>query len=166
LLAIDRVGDQRRVDAGADIEAPDLLQCLCVIGRDRAVVVAEEHEVAGGRERARIVRIGEPQIGFGFAGGRIDGLEAAIAAFGVLGAAAGKALARLDGATLVGEILLFDRLDDVAAFDRRDVEQAELGIVGGGFPVLAAAVGRTGTPRRACRGCRGCRSECPSSDRS
>src|SRR6267154_1631937 len=88
-------GDGRRVDAGADVEAPHLLERPSVICGERAVVVTEEDEVAGGGERARIVRIGELQGGLGFAGDGIDRLEAAIAALGVLAAAARKAVARL-----------------------------------------------------------------------
>ena len=59
LLAVDREGDGRRVNAGADVEAPHFLQCPRVIGRERPVIVAEKYEVAGGGERARIVRIGK-----------------------------------------------------------------------------------------------------------
>src|SRR5438045_1545978 len=42
LLAVDRVADRRRVDAGANAEAPDLLQGLGVMRGQRAVQVADE----------------------------------------------------------------------------------------------------------------------------
>jgi hypothetical protein len=51
---------------------------------------------------ARIVRIGELQGGLGFAGGRIDRLEAAIAALGVLAAAASKAVGRCNAPRIGG----------------------------------------------------------------
>src|SRR5262249_47712394 len=104
-----------------------------------------KHQVAGGRERAAIVRIFELQANLGFAGGRVEGLEAAVEALGRATAAAGEALARLDRAAPVGEGLLLDGVDRVAAFDRRNVEQGELGIVGAGLPFLAAVVRRTQT---------------------
>ena len=105
-------------------------------------VVAQEHQVAGGRERAAVVRIFELQPDLGFAGGRIERLDAAVEPLGRLAGAAGKPLAPFHRAALVLEVLLLDRLDRVAAFDRRDVEQPELGIVGAGLPVLAAVVRR------------------------
>ena len=43
LLAIDRVGDRRRIDAGADIVAPEFLQCLGIVGRERSVDVLLLH---------------------------------------------------------------------------------------------------------------------------
>jgi hypothetical protein len=36
--------DRRRVDAGADVEAPQFLQRLAVIGREGAVIVTEENQ--------------------------------------------------------------------------------------------------------------------------
>src|SRR5262245_17157970 len=55
LLAVDGVGDGRRIDAGAHVEAPQLLQALGVIGRERADVVVEGHQIASGRKRDGIV---------------------------------------------------------------------------------------------------------------
>src|SRR6516165_4752088 len=147
LLAVHRIADRRRIDAAADIEAPDFLESLGVVRREGAISFADEHQVAGRCQCARNVRIGELQGGPGFAGRRIDSLEAAVAAVGVFGAAAGKALARFDGAALVDEILLFDRLYDIATFPSWNVEQPEFRIVCGGLPVLAAAVGRAGMRR-------------------
>src|SRR5207302_10864007 len=63
-------------------------------------------------------------------------------ALGSLGAAAGEAVARLQRAALVGEVLLLDSLQEIAAFLGRNIEQAELRIVGRGLPVLAAEVRR------------------------
>ena len=73
----------------ADVEAPHLVQGLGVIGRERAVVMTEEDQIAGGRERAGHVRIVELLDGLRLSGRRIDGLEAAVEAIRGLGAAAG-----------------------------------------------------------------------------
>ena len=59
LLAVHRIADRRGADAGAGIEAPQLLQRLGVIGREGAVEMAEEDQVAGGRQRAGKVRVVE-----------------------------------------------------------------------------------------------------------
>src|SRR5215813_5179283 len=105
LLAVDRVGDRRRIDAGPDVDAPELLE-----------------------------------RGLELAGGRIKRLEAAGQARVGPGAAARKALARLDRAALVDEVLLLGREDLVAAFDPRNIEQAKLRIIGAWLPVLAAGM--------------------------
>src|SRR4029450_211801 len=52
LLAVDRIAHRRRVEAGADIDAPELLQRLVVERDDRAVKERRDHDAAGGRERA------------------------------------------------------------------------------------------------------------------
>src|SRR5262249_48949249 len=69
---------------------------------------------------------------------RIDRLEAAREPVRGLGTTAGEAFTRLHGAALVDEVRLFDQLDVVAAFERRDVEQPQFRIVGRRLPVLAA----------------------------
>src|SRR5262249_1160814 len=142
LLAVYRIADRRRIDAGAGVEAPHLLQGLGVVGGEGAVHVADEDEVPGGGERTRVIRVGELEGGLEFAGGRIDRLEAAMAPLPDHGAAAAEALARLHGAALVGEVLLLDGFDVVAAFDRRNVEQAKFRIIRRRLPVLAARVSR------------------------
>src|SRR5262249_27473160 len=109
-FAVHRIGDRRRVDAGTDVEAPDLLQGPRVVRRERAVDMADEHEVAGGRERARVVRILELQRDLGLAGERIDRLEAALEPVRPLRPPAGEAVARLHRAALIREVLLLDSL--------------------------------------------------------
>src|SRR4051794_7380505 len=112
------------------------------MGREAAVVVAEEYQIAGGRECAAVVRIFQLQPDLGFAGRRIECFETAVEAFGRLAGAAREPLARFDRATLVDKVLLLHGLDGVAALDRGNVEQIELGIVGAGLPVLAAVMRR------------------------
>src|SRR5262249_45381165 len=73
---------------------------------------------------------------------RIDRLEAAVEPLADYGAAAAEALPWFDGAALIGEVLLLDGFDVVAAFDGGNVEQAEVRIVRGRLPVLAARVSR------------------------
>ena len=73
-----------------------------------------------------------------------------------LDAAAGKAVARLHRAALIHEVLLHLREHEVAALARRDVEQAELGIVGAGLPVLAAGMRRASFSLLGLARCRGC----------
>src|SRR5215471_9212694 len=141
LLAVDRICDRRSVDPGADVEAPQLLQRLGIVRREGAIDIADEHQISGGCERTRIVGISELECSPELAGGRVDRLEAAIEAFLDLRATAAEALPRLYGAALVNEVLLLDGLDVVAAFDGRNIEQAELRIVGGRLPVLTAGVG-------------------------
>ncbi len=138
LLAVHRIADRRCVDAGADIEAPHFLQGLGVIGREGSVQMAEEHQIAGGRECTGEIGVGELRGGLGLARHRVDSLEAAIERNRPLGSAAGEPFAEFRCTALVLHILLFDRPDVIAAFDRRNVEQAELRIVGRGLPVLAA----------------------------
>src|SRR6516162_408217 len=58
LLAVDRIGDRRGVEAGAQIEAPELLERLIVECHDGAVEQRRYHDAAGGRQRAGKVRIG------------------------------------------------------------------------------------------------------------
>src|SRR5215813_2417306 len=144
LLSVDRIGDRRCVDAGADVVAPDLLQCLGIISRERPVEMTGEHQIARGSEHARIGRIGELGGDLGFAGGRVDRLEAAVAALTGLGFAAAEALTRLQRAALIHEALLFDGLDDIAALDRGDEQKIELWMVGARRPVLATGVRRAG----------------------
>src|SRR5215470_4089806 len=105
--------------------------------------MADENQVAGGCEGAAIVRIGKLQRRLDLSRHRVNGLEASIETFVGLLSAAREALARLHGPALVDEILLFNRLECVAAFNRGNVEQAELGIECAGLPVLATEVRRT-----------------------
>src|SRR5580700_1145062 len=76
LLAVHRITDGRRIDAGADAKAPSLLQGLGVVCGEGSVWLAEEDEIARGGERTGIVREIEPHGGLDISGGRIDGLEA------------------------------------------------------------------------------------------
>src|SRR6516225_4902215 len=140
LLAVDRVADRRRLNWAADVEAPYLVQGLGVIRRERAVVMTEEDQIAGGRKRASHVRIVELTGGLRLAGRRIDGLEAAVEAIRCPGSSPREPLTRLNRAALIHHILLLDQSDVVAALDRRNVKQTELRIVGTRFPVLAAVV--------------------------
>src|SRR5208337_2647424 len=117
LLAVDGVAHSRRVDAGADIEAPQLLQAFGIVRRERAVGMAEEHQVSGRRERAAVIRVIELEPRLDLAGRRIDRLEAAVKPLGGLLRAASEALARLDGAALVDEVLLLHRFEEIAALD-------------------------------------------------
>src|SRR6266478_8902374 len=78
LLSVHRIGDGRRVDAGADIEAPYLLQGLCIIRPERAVGLAEEYQISGSGERAAVVGIIHLQRRLGLAGNGIDRLQAAV----------------------------------------------------------------------------------------
>ena len=151
LLAVDRIGHRGRVDAGAEIEVPELLQALGVISRERAVVVPQEHQIAGGRKRAAVVGIFELQANLGLAGGRVEGFEAAVEPLGRPAAAAGKALARLDRPALLDEVLLLDGVDRVAPFDRGNVEQIEFGVVSARLPILAAVMRRAQTAARRTR---------------
>src|SRR5581483_11127754 len=70
LLAVDCVGHRRRVHTGAKIDAPKLLQRFGIVGRERAVDMAGEDEVASGREHASEVRIGELLGNLDLSGGR------------------------------------------------------------------------------------------------
>src|SRR5262245_26388621 len=121
--------------------------------------MADEHQVAGGRERAGVVRIGELERGLELARGRIERLEAPGQPRVGPRAAAGKALASLHRSALVDAVLLLSREDLIAAFYPRDVEQAKLRIIGAWFPVLAAGMSgaewvaiRVGTRAMAARG--------------
>src|SRR6266567_6648876 len=139
LPAVHRVGDGRRVDPTAGIEAPYRLERRRIVSAERAVDLAEEDKIAGGRQRSRIARIIEPQARLRFARGRIDGFESTVErAVRSLEGTAGEALARGHLAALVVAILLLDRLNEAAALDRWDIDESELRIVGAGLPVLAA----------------------------
>src|SRR5215475_6538035 len=107
LLAVDRVGDRRSVDAGARVEAPEFLQGLGVERVESAVERAVEDEIAGGRKRAAVVGILHLKQRLGLAGQRIDCLYGAIALLRERpGGAAGKALAPFHATALVLEVLL------------------------------------------------------------
>src|SRR6516164_395115 len=138
LLAVNGVGDRRRINAGPDIVAPHLLQRPSIIGREGAIELSGEHKIAGGRQHSRIRRIIEFGRSLDLAGRRIHGLEAAVAALAGLSLAADKAVTRFDRAALILEALLLDRLDDVATFDRGEEQQVELRVVCAWWPVLAA----------------------------
>src|SRR5262249_37849416 len=129
-----------RVDAGAEIDAPDLLQRPGVIRRERAVHVAGEHEIAGGREQSAVIRIVEAANRLDLAGRRVDGLDGTALAIFRTGAAAGKALRRLMRPALIDEVLHHLGVDVVAALARGNEEQAKVRVVGAGLPVLAAEV--------------------------
>src|ERR1700678_1408043 len=139
LLAVYRIGHRRGIDAGADIEAPQLFERFRVVGTERAVDMAEEDEVAGSRQRAGEVSIVEPLARLGLARGRVHGFESAVkAGLRSLEGTAGKALTRLHGTALVGAVFLLDSLDRTAALDRWDIDETELRIICGGLPVLDA----------------------------
>src|SRR6266436_8026298 len=61
LLAIHRITDRRGIDAGADIEGPQLLEGFRVVSAEAAIHVAEENQISRSGEQAGIVRIGEFQ---------------------------------------------------------------------------------------------------------
>src|SRR5207253_10468158 len=52
-LRADRVDDRRALERRADVEAPELLERLVVVGHDPAVLQRGEDQAAGGRGRAR-----------------------------------------------------------------------------------------------------------------
>jgi hypothetical protein len=56
LLGPDRVGHRRALERRAEIETPQLLERLVVVGDDLAVLCRSEHDPAGGDERAGTVR--------------------------------------------------------------------------------------------------------------
>src|SRR5262249_6162814 len=111
-----------------------------VMGHERPIDVADEHQVAGGREHAAEVRVFSVHSNLGLAGHRIDRLDAAAQALGRPGTAASEAIARLGRAALVNEVLLLYRGDVIAALLDRHIEQTELRIIRAGLPVLAAEV--------------------------
>src|SRR5215470_8051449 len=49
LLAVNRIGGRRRVDAGTGVEGPQHLAVLGVIGAETPLAFTREHEAAGGR---------------------------------------------------------------------------------------------------------------------
>src|SRR5215475_544285 len=53
LLRPDRIGDRRALERGADVEAPELLERLVVIGDHPAVLQRREYDAARGDQRAR-----------------------------------------------------------------------------------------------------------------
>src|SRR4029077_20090221 len=120
-----RVGYRRRIDSRTGVEAPDFLQRPGVIGRERAVGAADEDQVAGRREHAAEVRIFKLGPVFGFAGDRIDGPQASVQLLDQLVAATRETVARLERATLIGEVLLLFRKDLIAALLGGDEEQTE-----------------------------------------
>src|SRR6266849_4286883 len=117
LLAVHRITYRRRIDAGADIEGPQLLESFGVVSTEAAVHVAEEKQISRRRQQTCIVRIGEFQCRLGLAGSRIDRFDAAIETVWSLWTATDEAVARLRRAALVRHVLLFDGLDVVAAFN-------------------------------------------------
>src|SRR5262249_9150847 len=139
---VHRIADRRRIDAGAGVEAPQLFQGFGVMGREGAIDVADEHKIAGGRERARIVRVGELEVRLEFARRRVDRLEAAVEPFPDYRRATAEPLSWLDGAALINKVLLLDGFNVVAAFDGWNVEEAKFRIIGCRLPVLATRVSR------------------------
>jgi hypothetical protein len=83
-----------------------------------AVRKTDEHEIAGGRQRAAVVRIIKPQRSLDVSRGRIDCLEAAIQPLRRLRATTGEALAHFGRAALILHVLLLDGLDVIATFER------------------------------------------------
>src|SRR5215475_13570115 len=108
------------------------------MGREGPVRETEEHQVARGRQDAAPVGIVELLARLDFAGERIECLEAAVGARGRARLTAGEALARRHRPTLIDEVFLLDRGGDVATLLGGYEEDAQLGIVGRGLPVLAA----------------------------
>src|SRR5262249_159909 len=94
--------------------------------------------VGGSRQEPAVIRIVEPSLTLDLAGHRIDRLDGAAQPVGGPEAAAGEAVARLERAALVQEVLLHLREHVVAAFLGRNVEQAKLRMVRTWFPVLGA----------------------------
>ena len=137
---------------------PDLLQGAGIIGGELPIELADEHQVAGRRQHAAVGRVGELGPVLGLAGGRIDGLEAAVATITrrILGVAAAEPLARLERAALVDEALLLDRFDLIAAFGGDQKQGIEIRVVGARRPILAAVMGRAHPAHG-----RGARAVCP-----
>src|SRR5262245_26952227 len=111
--------------------------------------MADEHQVARGRDRTGVVRIGKLERGLELARGRIERLEAPGQACVGPSAAASKTVTRLHRPALVNEVLLHLGEDLIAALDPGDVEQAKLRIIGARLPVLSA--GMSGAERVAIR---------------
>src|SRR5258708_7707077 len=62
LLAAHLERHRRSIEAGADVELPQLLQRGVVIGRHRSVGEADEHQAAGGFPRAADARIAQGDV--------------------------------------------------------------------------------------------------------
>src|SRR5262245_66517409 len=52
LLAVDLERHRRRIEAGADVDLPELLHRRVVVGDERSIGEAGEDQAAAGRERA------------------------------------------------------------------------------------------------------------------
>src|SRR5215470_17100126 len=108
------------------------------MGREGPVRETEEHKVARGRQDPAPVGIFELLARLDLAGERVECLKAAVGAHGRARLTAGEALARLHRPTLIDEVFLLGRGGDVATLLGGYEENAQLGIVGRGLPVLAA----------------------------
>src|SRR4051812_8472849 len=96
LLAVYFESHRRRVEADTDIDFPQLLQRRVVIGHERTVGEAREHEAAAGRKRAAVVRIGDPDLALAFACDGVKSGELGFITFDGLGYAAAHVGADLD----------------------------------------------------------------------
>src|SRR6185437_11925921 len=82
LLAVDHVGRGRRVHARARLELPELFAVRRVVGLERAIALAREHEAAGGGEDAADHRLRRLHLPGDLAGvvvdrGDVAGLDSA-----------------------------------------------------------------------------------------
>ena len=88
LLAAHLERHRRRVEAGADVDLPELLHAGVVVGGKGAVGEAAENQAAGGRERAAVVGIRHVHGLLDLAGERIGGGEVRFEALDLLVGAA------------------------------------------------------------------------------
>src|SRR6476661_2878688 len=138
LLAVDRISDGMGIDAGADIDAPQLLQRLVVEDDDGAVEQRGHDQAAGGRERACSVRIRHLLALLDLAGGGIEHDEAAQAA-AVIGE-----LAAVEPPPYMGGLVARHRR---AGLELRDVEEGGPEAVGRRPEIVAARHARTEAAR-------------------
>src|SRR5215467_16265415 len=75
LLAVNRIGGRRRVDAGTGVEGPQHLAVLGVIGAETPVAFTREHEAAGGRQYPADHRLRRFHLPTNLAGVVIDGRD-------------------------------------------------------------------------------------------
>src|SRR5262249_24056066 len=120
----------RRVEAGADVDLPELIHGGVVIGGKRAVGEAGEHQSAAGAERTAVIRIGDVHGLLDLADERIGDREVGLVALCLLVGAA------LPVAGLVAQIGI--AREQRAIRQRRDIDRLGFLAVGRGPEIVAA----------------------------
>src|SRR5438105_149551 len=92
LLGPDGIGDGRALERRADVESPQLLELLVVIGDDPAVLQRGEDDATGGGERARANLDVGHRLGDDLVADRVVGRDRAVIEIAGVGAL-GKLLA-------------------------------------------------------------------------